>query len=326
MLQTMESIAWLVALIVGIWFMVSKKSKIPDQQQSLEPLSGKEKLLVFVLCIANPLILGAVFYYGWKKKLPQQANTANLLSFGAFVLFLVFYFGSGYLALKKVGVENVKNIANTVNQAKDLNIQAKAIFDRPDAADTADIQAIKDKIVIGYSKAELWKSDAKFYSYRRVYALPGGFSDQFLKDIDSYYYESRNTSDNYELLFDRKSNTVSRVDVNPNRVPTYVERFADSSTIKVGPNKALEMAMLSPIFQQYKSVNPNCTTQVVLNETSQPSDLSKYWTVTLYKNFGEPITDTNSVQAYVNINTGELISPEAINALQQLKSANDKLK
>jgi hypothetical protein len=326
MLQTIESILWLVALVVGIWFMVSKKSKIPDQQQSLDPLSGKEKLLVFVLCLFNPLILGAVFYYGWKRKLPQQAKTANLLSFAAFAVFLVVFFGSGYLALKKIGVENVKNINNTVNQAKDLNTQAKAIFDRPDTADTADIQAIKDKIVLGYDKAQQWQPDAKFYSYRRMYTLPSGYSDQLLKIIDSYYFESKNTHDNYELLFDRKSNTVSRVDVNPDRAPVYVERFADSSTIKVGPDKALEMAMLSPTFQKFKSDNPDCVTQVILNEASQPTDLSKYWTVTLYKSLGEPITEANSVQAYVNINTGELISPEAVDALQQINSANNKLK
>jgi len=326
MLQTIESIVWLAALILGIWYMVNKKKNIPDGQQTLEPLSGKEKLLVFVLCLVNPLILGAVFYYGWKKKLPQQAKTANYLSFAAFAIFLVIFFGRGYLALKKVGIENVKNLANTVQQAKDINTQAKAIFNSPTAQDAADIQAIKDKIVIGYSKAEQWQPDAKFYSFRRLYTIPAEFPDQLLKDIDSFYYESKNTRDDYELLFDRKSSNVLRTDINSNRLPVYVERFADVSTIKVSPDQALKMAMLSPAFQQYKQNNPDCITQVILNEASGSMDVSKYWTVTLFKNFGYTITDTNSVTAYININTGELISPEAVNTLQQLKSANDKLK
>jgi preprotein translocase subunit YajC len=85
----MQTLIWLVALVGGIWFMVSKKKNISAEQPSLEALTGKEKLLVFVLCLVNPILLGAIFYFGWKKKLPQQAKTANRLSFLAFGVFLI---------------------------------------------------------------------------------------------------------------------------------------------------------------------------------------------------------------------------------------------
>jgi hypothetical protein len=332
MIQIIESIIWLAALIFGIWFMVEKKKNITAEQPSLDPLSGKEKLLVFVLCLVNPIVLGAIFYYGWKKKLPQQAKTANYLSFAAFVIFLCVYFGQGYLFVKKVGVKNIQNIASNLNLSQDLNKEAKVIAERTDAADTADIQAIKDKIVTGYAKAEQWQSDAKFYGFRRMYTVSAGDPEQFLKDTDSYFYESKNTSDNCEVLFDRKSNNIFRVDINPNRLTAYVNQFADTFTIKVGPNKALEIAMLSPTFQKFKDGHKEYETNVILNEPSMRAYGSKYyqyWMVSLLespKGGAVTLNKDNSVLAMVNIVTGDFISPEALNTLLQIQDASNKAK
>ena len=85
----MQTILWIIALVVGVWFMVNKKKNISAEQPSLEPLTRKEKLLVFVLCLINPVLLGAILYYGWRRKLPRQAKTANRLSFTAFGIFLI---------------------------------------------------------------------------------------------------------------------------------------------------------------------------------------------------------------------------------------------
>ncbi len=329
MILTIESIVWLAALVFGIWFMVSKKKNIHAEQPSLEPLTGKEKLLVFVLCLVNPILLGAIFYFGWKKKLPQQAKTANRLSFIAFAIFLILYFGTGYLIVKQAGVENFKNIATTVNQVKDLNQQILDTATKIDPEDQMDISAMQNKVVIGYSKAEQWQQDAKFYSFRRIYTVPADYSDQILKSIDSYYYESKNTQDNYEILFDRTSDNIQRIDVNPNRLANYVSSFADLTTIKIGPKKALEIAMLSPAFQKFKAENPQLVTQVILNdESSQNTEgINKFWLVTLYKNFGSAgITSDNSVTAYVDINTGKALLPEGDYLLQQLNEAESKLR
>ncbi len=324
MLQTIETIVWFAALIIGIWFMVSKKKNVPEGQPVLEPLTGKEKLLVFVLCLVNPLILGAVFYYGWKNKLPQQAKTANRLSFLAFFIFLVIWFGQGYLFIKKVGTENIKNIANNVAQVKSLDEQAKAIAARPDAEDNADIQSIQKNVVTGYDKAAAWQPDAKFYMYRRIFTIPNNSPDPIIKDADSYYYESHNTTDNYEILFDKKTNTISRIDTNPNRQPQYANNFTDISTIKIGPKKALEIAMLSPNFQEYTKSHTSYITQVILNESSQGYDLTKYWLVNVFDDFSQAHNPANSRQAFVNIQTGGLVSQEALNTLDQINNATKK--
>lgn len=328
MLQTIESILWFTALIIGIWFMLSKKKGIIAEQPSQEPLSGKEKLLVFILCLVNPILIGAIFYYGWKMKLPKKAKTANLLSFAAFAVFLIIYFGQGYLLVKKVGVENVKNLGVGLNQIKDFDAQMLAIASKNDTEDQADIQAIQQKVPIGYEKADQWQPDAKFYSFRRIYTLPSGYSEQLLKDIDSYYYESKNTHDNYEILFDRNSNNISRIDINPNRLSNYVSNYSDLTTIKIGPKKALEIAMLSPSFQKYKKDNPECVTQVILNaeDLQEEKGINKFWVVTLFKGFGTPITSENSVIAYIQINTGMAFLPEVGDFLKQYREAEDKLK
>jgi len=325
MIQTIESIAWLVSLVVGIWFMVSKKSKIPDQQQSLEPLSGKEKLLVFVLCVFNPLILGAVFYYGWKNKLPKQAKTANYLSFAGFFIFLVIYFGSVFLFVKKVGLNNVENMATNLALVKSLDQQATVIATTPDAADAADIKAIQDKVSSGYDKAKQWQTDAKWYSYRRVFNLPDNVSenDKITAQADSFYYESQSTKDVDEILFDRNSNNVLRIDNDPNQRQTYVNNFTDIFTLKVGPKKALEIAMLSPDFQNYKQSHSQLLTFTILNAVDNAPaspNLPKYWYVGMAIGFSDP----NGVYAFVDSQTGELISKEAIDTVNQLNSAAQK--
>jgi hypothetical protein len=307
--------------------MVSKKKNIPEGQSSLEPLTGKGKLLVFALCLFNPLILGAIFYYGWKKKLPQHAKTANLLSFAAAAIFLVLYLGNIYLVVKKVGTENITKIATDIKQVQSLDEQAKAIVATPDAEDAADIQAINGKIVLGYDKASQWQSDAKWYSYRRVFSLPDNTpeADKILNQADSYYYESKKTNDVYEILFDKNSNNILRIDTDPSSSlkPNYVNNFTDIFTVKVGPKKALEIAMLSPDFQNYKQTHSQILTHVILNPTDnvpESPSLPKYWFVGMTSGF----SDTGGVQALVNSQTGELISEEAINTINQIENASQK--
>lgn len=77
------------AFITSIVFMIRVKSKIVSGQISQEALTKKEKTIIWVLCLLNPLIAGAVFYYGWKKLLPKKAKQANTISFAAFGIVLV---------------------------------------------------------------------------------------------------------------------------------------------------------------------------------------------------------------------------------------------
>src|SRR3989344_5536466 len=184
---------------------------------------------------------------------------------------------------------------------------------------------MKDKVVIGYGKAEQWQSDAKFYSFRRIYTLPTTDPEQFLTSKDSYFYESKNTQDNYEVIFNRTNNDIYRIDVNPIRLTAYVNAFADIFTIKVGPKKALEIAMLSPIFQKFKNEHREIVTQVVLNESSARiygKDYYKYWIVNLFERATDGttiLTKDNSVFAMVDIDTGKFLSPEGISTFLQIQ-------
>lgn len=85
-------IIFLVVFITVIVFEVVTKRKLASDQVSQDPLSGKEKLLAWILCIFNPILAGAILYYGWKKRLPVKAKQANSISWKAFILAIVLSF------------------------------------------------------------------------------------------------------------------------------------------------------------------------------------------------------------------------------------------
>lgn len=56
-------------------------SKVKKNTASDIELSGKEKAQVIITEILNPVVAGAIYYYGWKKVLPKKAKQANKYSF-----------------------------------------------------------------------------------------------------------------------------------------------------------------------------------------------------------------------------------------------------
>ena len=54
-------------------------------------LQGKEKVIVWVANLINPLVAGFLFYYSWRKKFPKKARQANTISFLALSIDLVVY-------------------------------------------------------------------------------------------------------------------------------------------------------------------------------------------------------------------------------------------
>jgi hypothetical protein len=88
LLLEIYQICSVVALVLGIWIVVEKRKNTTAGEPNVVPLTTKEKWVVFVLCFFNPLIVGAIFYYAWRKRLPQQAKTANILSIIAFIIVL----------------------------------------------------------------------------------------------------------------------------------------------------------------------------------------------------------------------------------------------
>lgn len=56
-----------------------------------DKLEGKEKIIVWIANIVNPLIAGFLFYYSWRKKFPNKAKQANKISFVVFVVYMTCY-------------------------------------------------------------------------------------------------------------------------------------------------------------------------------------------------------------------------------------------
>ena len=66
---------------------------------SEEPLAVSEKILTWICCLFNPIIAGAILYYGWRKRLPTKAKQANRIFWIAFLILIAFlivliFFGS----------------------------------------------------------------------------------------------------------------------------------------------------------------------------------------------------------------------------------------
>ncbi|MEI7511078.1 MAG: hypothetical protein WCJ84_02890 [Candidatus Peregrinibacteria bacterium] len=85
----------LIFTVIAFFYMRKEKNAIPEGQVLQAPLTGKEKVIIGCLCIIDPIIAGAVFYYGWKKQMPVKANQANQISLGVFVLEIVILFATG---------------------------------------------------------------------------------------------------------------------------------------------------------------------------------------------------------------------------------------
>lgn len=60
-----------------------------------DALEGKEKVIVWIANIINPVIAGFLFYYMWRKGFPNKAKKANKISFIVFGVEMV-----GYIAYK----------------------------------------------------------------------------------------------------------------------------------------------------------------------------------------------------------------------------------
>ena len=58
---------------------------------NLDKLEGKEKIVVWIANLVNPLIAGFLFYYLWKKNFPNKAKQVNKISFIVFVIYTVGY-------------------------------------------------------------------------------------------------------------------------------------------------------------------------------------------------------------------------------------------
>ena len=85
----MERIIWFVTLISSIVLMVNQKNHVLSDQPNSDSLSKLHKSLIWILCLLNPILAGAILYYGWRKKLPTKAQQANRISWTAVAIEVV---------------------------------------------------------------------------------------------------------------------------------------------------------------------------------------------------------------------------------------------
>lgn len=93
MVDTISWIVFIAAAIGAFMYMRSVKATVGSGEVVLETLTKVEKNYVLVFVILSPIVAGAVFYYGWIKKLPNKAKRANRYSLLVFVILLALYLG-----------------------------------------------------------------------------------------------------------------------------------------------------------------------------------------------------------------------------------------
>ena len=93
------SILLLVAIVFAFYFMLRERKKVPEGQVIQDPISPSLKPLVWIICFFNPVWGGAIFYYGWKKRMPVMAKQANNASLLIFLLQIILGFALIYLGV-----------------------------------------------------------------------------------------------------------------------------------------------------------------------------------------------------------------------------------
>ncbi len=97
LIKLLPSLLYSIAFIMSIILMVKEREKIPPGQVSQDELTLKQKITIWFICVFNPIVAGAIFYYGWKGKFPMKAKSANSLSWLAFLTFLALLVGYSML-------------------------------------------------------------------------------------------------------------------------------------------------------------------------------------------------------------------------------------
>lgn len=82
----MPLVIWIPIVIWCLVLMFKIRSSVPEGQSSDQPLSTEEKIQIWIICLLIPILGGAIFYYGWKNRLPIKAKTANRISWTVFGL------------------------------------------------------------------------------------------------------------------------------------------------------------------------------------------------------------------------------------------------
>jgi uncharacterized membrane protein YedE/YeeE len=79
--------------------MVNRRSHAAPGGNDSTSLTTGEKVQIWITTLINPIIAGAIYYYGWKKLLPVKAKQANKISWIAFAIVIIIAIALGVLSL-----------------------------------------------------------------------------------------------------------------------------------------------------------------------------------------------------------------------------------
>ena len=82
----------LVISLIASFFIMKKIKSQTDTNKNQEALSKNEKIIVWITCLGAPLFAGLIYYFGWKKTLPQKAKQANNISWLAMLILAFIWF------------------------------------------------------------------------------------------------------------------------------------------------------------------------------------------------------------------------------------------
>ncbi len=82
----------LIPGIATLFLMKEEKNALPDGKTDETPLKGHLFGYVLILSLLVPVIASSIFYYGWKKRLPKKAKTANNLGWLSIIIWIIVYF------------------------------------------------------------------------------------------------------------------------------------------------------------------------------------------------------------------------------------------
>lgn len=89
----------LIASIYAYFLMAKVKKTVSKDSQ----LTKSEKIQVLITELFSPIIAGAIYYYGWRKKLPTKANQANKYSIIMFFVLIIIMFIIAFISLNNKG-------------------------------------------------------------------------------------------------------------------------------------------------------------------------------------------------------------------------------
>ncbi len=92
-MEILNKIDLLFNILLPISFVISiiVMSKVKSNTKSDLPLSQNEKIIVWITCFFSPIFAGLVYYFGWKKILPQKSKQAGNITWLAIIAVGLFW-------------------------------------------------------------------------------------------------------------------------------------------------------------------------------------------------------------------------------------------